>query len=284
MHWPGANKMTTKKDGKIWIAGMENALHEQSLHGHEVQERFANRETATVLPDVWIVKMGGQSIMDRGGDAVKPIIAELVENKKNGVNFVIGTGGGTRARHVYSLGLDLNLPTGMLARLGASVPVQNARMLQILMAKDGGIMCYPEELEKLPFFLNVGCIPITSGMPPNEFWEKSSAVGLIPANRTDAGVYLLAEFLGAKGVIYIKDEDGLYTDDPKKNPDAKFIPQITAQELLANGQDDLIVERVVLEYMTRAANVKQIRIVNGLKSGQITAAFNGENVGTLITA
>src|SRR5690606_31975025 len=108
--------------------------------------------------------------------------------------------------------------------------------------------------EKLPFFLNVGCIPITSGMPPNEFWEKSQTVGLIPANRTDTGVYLMAEFLGAKGVIYIKDEDGLYSDDPKKNPDAKFIAETTAQELLDSGQDDLIVERVVLEYMIRAAN------------------------------
>lgn len=276
--------MTTKRDGKIWIAGMDNALHEKSLHGHDIQERFANRETATILPDVWIVKIGGQSVMDRGAEAVLPIVAELVENKKNGVNFVLGTGGGTRARHVYSLGLDLNLPTGMLARLGASVPVQNARMLQMLMAKHGGIMCYPEELEKLPFFLNVGCIPITSGMPPNEFWEKSQTVGLIPANRTDTGVYLMAEFLGAKGVIYIKDEDGLYSDDPKKNPDAKFIAETTAQELLDSGQDDLIVERVVLEYMIRAANIKEIRVVNGMKRGQITAAFNGENVGTVIRA
>lgn len=276
--------MATKKDGKIWISGMDNALHEKSLHSHDIQERFANRETVPVLPDVWIVKLGGQSIMDRGRAAVYPIVQELVENKQRGVNFVIGTGGGTRARHVYSLGLDLELPTGMLARLGASVPVQNARMLQILMAKDGGIMCYPEELEKLPFFLNAGCIPITSGMPPNEFWEKSQATGMIPANRTDTGVFLMAEFLGAKGVIYIKDEDGLYTDDPKKNPEAKFIPKISARELLDSGQDDLIVERVVLEYMIRGTNVKKIRIVNGMKRGQITAAFNGEDIGSIITA
>src|SRR5690606_26547598 len=98
------------------------------------------------------------------------------------------------------------------------------------------------------------------------------------------GVYLMAEFLGAKGVIYIKDEDGLYSDDPKKNPDAKFIAETTAQELLDSGQDDLIVERVVLEYMIRAANIKEIRVVNGMKRGQITAAFNGENVGTVIRA
>jgi molybdenum storage protein len=276
--------MTSKRDGKIWIEGMDNALHDETLAGHEVRAKFADRKSVSVLPDIWVLKIGGQSIMDRGGAAVHPILEELVEAKAEGFNYVLGAGGGTRARHVYSLGLDLNLPTGMLARLGSSVPVQNARMLQMLMAKHGGIVCYSDDLEKLPFYISTGCIPITSGMPPYEFWEKNNAVGMIPSNRTDAGVYLLAEFLGARGVIYIKDEDGLYTDDPKKNPDAKFIPETTAQKLLDSGQDDLVVERVVLEYMQRSEKIKQIRIVNGLKRGNILAAMRGENVGTLIRA
>jgi len=276
--------MTSKRDGKIWIEGMNNALHDETLAGHEVRAKFADRQSVSVLPDIWVLKIGGQSIMDRGGAAVHPILEELVEAKAEGFNYVLGAGGGTRARHVYSLGLDLNLPTGMLARLGSSVPVQNARMLQMLMAKHGGIVCYSDDLEKLPFYISTGCIPITSGMPPYEFWEKNSAVGMIPSNRTDAGVYLLAEFLGARGVIYIKDEDGLYTDDPKKNPDAKFIPETTAQKLLDSGQDDLIVERVVLEYMLRSEKIKQVRIVNGLKRGNILAAMRGEKVGTLIRA
>ena len=273
-----------KKDGKIWIAGLETELTGQSLTSRELRSSLGQRETVKVLPDVWVIKIGGQSIMDRGAEAVLPILKELVEAKKAGINFILCTGGGTRARHVYSLGLDLDLPTGMLARLGASIPVQNARMLQLLLAKDGGIMCYAEEFEKLPFFLNSGCIPITSGMPPNEFWEKSSADGIIPQNRTDTGVYLLGEFLGAKGVLYIKDEDGLYTDDPKKDPDATFIPEITSTELIDNEQDDLVVERIVLDYMRRADNIKQIQIINGMKPGKIMAALKGEHVGTIIHA
>jgi molybdenum storage protein len=276
--------MSTKKDGKIWIAGMENALSDESLSGAAARAAFAGRDTVDVLPDIWIIKIGGQSIMDRGGAAVHPILQELVGLKKAGINFVLGTGGGTRARHIYSLALDLKLPTGVMAHLGASVPMQNARMLQLLMAKDGGIVCSAEDIDKLPFFLNAGCIPIMSGMPPFEFWEKNSDVGLIPSNRTDAGVYLLAEFLGARGVLYIKDEDGLYTDDPKKNPSAKFVPETTAQALLDGGQDDIVVERSVLQHMLRARKVREIRIVNGLKRGQITAALKGENVGTRIRA
>ncbi len=276
--------MNTKRDGKIWVEGLDSVLSDESLAGRALREGLAARDTISVLPNLWVIKIGGQSIMDRGRAAVHPILEELVDAKERGVHFVIGAGGGTRARHVYSLGLDLNLPTGMLARLGSSVPVQNARMLQMLLAKHGGIMTYPDDFEKLPFLLNAGCIPIMSGMPPNEFWEKTAAVGLIPSNRTDAGVYLLAEFLGAKGVLYVKDEDGLYTDDPKKNPDATLIPEATAQELLDSGQDDLVVERVVLEYLERADKIKEIRIINGLRRGQITAALNGEPVGSVIRA
>ncbi len=276
--------MNTKRDGKIWVEGLDSVLSDESLAGRALRDSLGTRDTIAILPDLWIIKIGGQSIMDRGRAAVHPILEELVDAKERGVHFMIGAGGGTRARHVYSLGLDLNLPTGMLARLGSSVPVQNARMLQMLLAKHGGIMTYPDDFEKLPFFLNAGCIPIMSGMPPNEFWEKTAAVGLIPSNRTDAGVYLLAEFLGAKGVLYVKDEDGLYTDDPKKNPDATFIPEATAQELLDSGQDDLVVERVVLEYLERADKIKEIRVINGLVRGQITAALNGEPVGSVIRA
>jgi molybdenum storage protein len=276
--------MSTKREGKIWIEGMDSPMINATLSGKQFREDLGERTSISILPDVWVIKIGGQSVMDRGREAVMPILEELVAAHQAGTRFILCTGGGTRARHVYSLGLDLNLPTGMLARLGSTVPIQNARMLQLLTAKHGGIVIYADDFDKLPFFLSTGCIPITSGMPPNEFWEKSASVGLIPSNRTDAGTYLLGEFLGAKGVLYIKDEDGLYTDDPKKNPDVEFIPDITAQALLDSGQDDLIVERVVPEYMLRAEKTRQIQIINGMKRGNITAALQGEHVGTIIRA
>lgn len=276
--------MPDKIDGKIWIEGMDNLLAGQTLSGKETIKMVEDRPEIRVLPDVWVVKLGGQSIMDRGREAVYPIMEELIEAKNEGIKFILGLGGGTRARHVYAQALDLNLPTGMLAKLGAGVPLQNARMMQLLLSRHGGIMIYPDDFEKLPLFFTLGCIPIMSGMPPNEFWEKSSRVGQIPPNRTDAGVYLTGEFLGAKGVIFIKDEDGLYTDDPKKNKEAEFIPEIEASELLANGQDDLVVERVVLEYMTRATHIREIRIVNGLRKGEALAALRGEKVGSVIRA
>jgi len=53
-------------------------------------------------------------------------------------------------------------------------------------------------------------------------------------------------------------------------------------DLLARDLEDLIVERAVLEFMARARHVREIQFINGLKPGQLTAALNGEPVGTII--
>ncbi|MBK6690913.1 MAG: uridine kinase [Myxococcales bacterium] len=239
-------------------------------------------EPVTFMPDVRVCKIGGQSIMDRGREAVFPILDELVAAKDQ-YKLLLCTGGGTRARHIYAVGSDLELPTGVLAALGGYVPRQNARMLQMLLAKHGGLFMLHDDFEKLPLYFRLGCIPIMTGMPPFGYWEKPAEGGRIPQHRTDAGVFLSAEVLGAKRAIFIKDEDGLYTDDPKKNKHATHIPRITAAELLARNLDDLILERVVIEYLQRARYCTELQIINGLKRGMITRALAGEDVGTLIT-
>jgi molybdenum storage protein len=237
-----------------------------------------------VMPDVKVIKIGGQSIMDRGRAALFPILDELVAAKKAGVQMVLLAGGGTRARHIYSIASELEMPTGVIATLGKYIPMQNARMLQMLLAKHGGLYILPDDFEKLPLYIQLGCIPVMSGMPPFGYWEKREEGSRIPPHRTDAGVFLSAEFLGAKRAIFIKDEAGLYTDDPKKNPQATHIPRISAKELKARNLPDLVVERVVVDYLPRARWCKELQIVNGLVPGQITAALRGEDVGTLITA
>ncbi len=235
-----------------------------------------------MMPDAKVLKIGGQSIMDRGRAALFPILEELVANKDKH-KLLLCCGGGTRARHIYAMASDLELPTGVLAALGGYVPRQNARMLQMLLAKHGGLFIMHDDFEKLPLYFRLGCIPIMTGMPPFGYWEKPTLGGRIPQHRTDAGVFLTAEVLGARRAIFVKDEDGLFDDDPKKNPSAKPIPHISAHELIARNLDDLVVERVVIEYLTRARFCVELQIVNGLKRGMITRALEGEDVGTIIT-
>ncbi|MCB0221814.1 MAG: uridine kinase [Chrysiogenetes bacterium] len=244
-------------------------------------------ETSTplmhILPDTRIIKVGGQSIMDRGSAALFPFIKEVAECAKD-FHILLGAGGGTRARHAYQLGLDLEVPTGIMARVGGAVPRQNARMLQMLLAKEGGIYIMPDDFEKLPLYFRLGCIPIMSGMPPHEYWEKPAPGTRIPPNRTDAGVFLAAEALGCPMCYFAKDEKGLFTDDPKKNPDAEFIPEISAKELIERDLNDLVVERSVIEYLTRAQSCKKLHIFNVMEPGNLRRALSGEHVGTIIYA
>jgi molybdenum storage protein len=75
-----------------------------------------------ILPWVNVVKIGGQSILDRGRSVVVPLIDEIVEILKSKRHkMILGTGAGTRARHVYSLAIDLGLPVGVLTVLGTAV-------------------------------------------------------------------------------------------------------------------------------------------------------------------
>jgi len=234
-----------------------------------------------ILPWVNVVKIGGQSIMDRGRSAVGPVVSEIVANLKRH-KMILGTGAGTRARHVYSLAIDLGLPVGVHTVLGTAVAWQNAQMLQYLLAEHGIAFLEPEGFASLPHYLMERGAVICQGMPPYKLWEQNPDVGRIPPQRTDTGCFLIAEVFGARRMIYVKEEDGLYTADPKKDRNATHISRISVQELLARDLDDLVVERAVLDLMLNARHIREIQFVNGLKPGQLTAALDGEPVGTII--
>jgi molybdenum storage protein len=236
-----------------------------------------------ILPDANVIKIGGQSFIDRGRAAVFPLLDEIVANLADH-KMILGTGAGTRARHAYSVGLDLGMPTGVLSILGTFVSMQNARMLHYLLAKHGIPFIEPIQFAQLPFYLEERRAVIFFGMPPYIYWQPNPAIGRIPPNRTDTGVYLVSEVFGARSMIYVKDEDGLYTADPKKDPQAKFIPQITVEELEALDLDDVVVEHSVLDLMKNAEHRRSIQVINGLEPGTLTRALNGEPVGTIITA
>jgi molybdenum storage protein len=236
-----------------------------------------------ILPNATVLKIGGQSVLDRGRTAVYPLIEQMVEIKTENP-LLIGTGGGTRARHAYTVGTGLGLPTGVLSDLGASVAGQNARMLGFLMARYGVPTVGNEAFSALPLYLSEVHAVIFPGMPPYGMWHPTPQEGLLPPYRTDAGVFLIGEVYGCRQVIYVKDEDGLYTANPKTHPDATFIPRATVDEVEAMQLPDVVVERPVLQMMRSARYIRSIQIINGLKPELLRRAVAGEHVGTIISA
>ncbi|HUF77332.1 MAG TPA: uridine kinase [Thermoanaerobaculia bacterium] len=263
------------------LSALGRSLVEGSLSDEAVLRETEGPEPIQILADANVVKIGGQSFIDRGRAAVFPLIEEIVANLGRH-QMILGTGAGTRARHAYSVGLDLGLPTGVLSVLGTFVSMQNARMLNYLLAKHGIPFIEPAQFAQLPLYLAERGAVIFFGMPPYVYWQRNPAVGRIPPHRTDTGAYLVSEVLGARSMIYVKDERGLYTADPKTDRHAKFIGRISVAELRELDLQDVVVERAVLELMPNAVHRREIQVINGLEPGNLTRALDGEHVGTVI--
>jgi molybdenum storage protein len=272
-----------RRDTQWGTTPLEALLTSHSLTNRRLQRATAALPDYAILPQATVLKIGGQSIIDRGRAAVFPIIEEIVANLPHH-QMLIGTGAGTRARHLYSIGVELGLPTGVLTVLGTAVAVQNANILGYLLAKHGIPVIGILQFTQLPLYLAERNAVIFPGMPPYTMWEHAPAEGILPPHRTDAGCYLVSETYGCRRMIYVKDEDGLYTANPKADANATFIPEISAAELLERKLPDLVVEPPVVEFLQRARHMTQIQIINGLKPGNITRALNGEHVGTIIHA
>lgn len=246
--------------------------------------RKTDRSVVPLLPFVKVVKIGGRSIIDWGAERVLPVLDEIVSTFGTH-KVIIGSGAGLRSRHVFGVGLDLGLPTGVLAALSATDAEQNAHMLAALLARHGVVSLPPPLVTHLlPALVALGNGVVVNGVPPFELWEHPPSVGRIPPNRTDAGMYLLAEVYGTDRVIYVKDVDGLYTADPKKDSSAQRIPRITVAELKAKELSTLPFDPLVLDLLPLGHHCRAIQIVDGTTPGMLTRAMAGEAVGTLVVA
>lgn len=260
---------------------VESKLMGESLVSKEFIEKLDIAPQERLYPDIAILKIGGQSICDRGVKALPAILKEIVHNRKEH-KILITTGGGTRSRHIYTLGLEMGMPTGVIAKFGSMVSEQNALMIATLLSPWGGVKISHSDIVKLPTYFAEKIIPVMHGMPPYDYFAIKPKVGRIPIHRTDVGLVILADLIGSRTILFIKDENGLYTDDPKKNPNATFIPEIGAQDLLDQDQDDLVIERPCLEIIQNSEVIEKVQIINGMVEGNITRALNGEHVGTII--
>jgi len=272
------NKFETD-DGRTHI---KSYLMKESLVNRQTIAKTASQDEFAILPHVVMVSVGGQSIFDRGKSAIQPLVDEIAKAKQSQIPMVVGVGGGTRTRHTVSIALDLGIPLGGVAQLVGAMEEANAVFLNALLAKHGSIVMQREHFWELPLYLKGGMLPIIISVPPFHFWEPPPEEGIVPSHGSDFGLFAHAEVLGMKKVIFIKDEDGLYTADPKKHSNAEFIPHIYLDELLDQFPEECILDHQLFHTWKTSRHVEQVQIVNGLKPGMFTAALQGEPVGTII--
>jgi molybdenum storage protein len=263
------------------IKHVASPLARQTLLDGELTRPIADKRPIQLLPWLQVVKIGGRSIMDRGADAILPLVEEL-RNLLPEHRLLILTGAGIRARHVYCVGLDLGLPVGSLAPLAASEAGQNGHILAFLLAPEGvSYLEHPTIANQLAIHLSATRAVVGSAFPPYHHHEFPTS--RIPTHRADTGAFLLADALGAAGLTIVEDVDGVYTTDPK-GPDGKqaqLLRETSATEL-AKLQGTLPFDRALLEVMATARHIDRVQVVNGLVPGRLTAALRGQHVGSIV--
>ncbi|MCA6217717.1 hypothetical protein KGA65_14355 [Ideonella sp. B7] len=267
-------------DTTTGIKHVASALARQTLQNNELTRPVAGVKPIRLLPWLQVVKIGGR-LLDRGATAILPLVDEirrlLLEHK-----MLILTGAGLRARHVYSVGLDLGLPVGSLAPLAASEAGQNGHILAAMLAPEGvSYVEHPTIANQLSIHLAASPAVVGSAFPPYHHHEFPGS--RIPPHRADTGAFLAADALGAAGLTVVEDVDGICTTDPNgpEAGSAELLRDISAAELLAMD-GPLPVDRAMLETMANARHITHVQVVNGLVPGRLTAALRGEHVGTLI--
>ncbi len=100
-------KNTILREGQKHVA---SSLTRESLMDRDVISR-TTVPIQRILPNLNVVQIGGMSIMNRGKDAILPLIDEIVRNQKDHIQAV-GVGPWVRARHVISIGFGLACPRG----------------------------------------------------------------------------------------------------------------------------------------------------------------------------
>jgi len=263
------------------IKHVASPLARQTLLDGDLTRPVAGGRPIPLLPWVQVVKIGGRSIMDRGHQAILPLVDEL-RTLLPEHRLLILTGAGIRARHLYSVGLDLGLPVGSLAPLAASEAGQNGHILAYLLApEEVSYIEHPTIANQLAIHLSSARAVVGSAFPPYHHHEFPTS--RIPIHRADTGAFLLADALGAGGLTIVEDVDGVYTTDPN-GPDrnqAHLLRETSITEL-AKLQGTLPFDRALLDVMATARHIERVQIVNGLVPGRLTAALRGQHVGSII--
>ncbi|MEM3390377.1 MAG: UMP kinase [Thermoproteota archaeon] len=190
-----------------------------------------------------------------------------------GHRLVVVVGGGEPSRSYIKAARSLGADHATCDQVGIMVTRINALLLSIAFgeASSRNIISSFEELEKQ---LDTARDKILV------------AGGFTPAQSTDAVAALIAERLKTDLLIKTTDVDGVYNADPKKNPDAKLLKEVSVRRLRKIlGQESTpgeykLLDQVCLSILERSRI--PVVIVNGSDPENIIRAASGEKVGTRI--
>lgn len=230
-----------------------------------------------------LLKLSGESFCKPGefgidGPALESLAERILEICKLGPQVAVVVGAGNFLRG-ESLSKVTHIPRNTADYMGMLVTIINACALQetleklgqptrVLSAIEVAAMCEPFIRRRALRHLELGRVAILAGGTGNPFFT------------TDTCAALRALELKADLVIKATNVDGVYSDDPKKNPDAELFEELSYDDVLRKNLK--VIDHSAIS-LCRDNNIPII-VLNIFKKGNIAKAFCGEQVGTLISS
>lgn len=184
-----------------------------------------------------LLKLSGEALMgdDSYGinrDVIERIVAEIGEVARLGVEIAVVIGGGNIFRGIAPAATGMDRATadymGMLATVMNALALQDAMRRAGIMARVQSALTIEQVAEpyirgKALRYLEEGKIVIFGAGTGNPFFT------------TDTAAALRAVEMGAEVVLKATKVDGVYTADPKTNPEAKRYDRLSFDEAISKN-------------------------------------------------
>jgi uridylate kinase len=228
-----------------------------------------------------LLKLSGEAFAGDQGYGIDPnfleyITAEIKSLVDEGVQLAVVIGGGNIFRGITGLEIGIDRATGDY--MGMLATVINALALQSALEKLRGIptrvlsaiemrqVAEPYIRRRAIRHLEKGRVVIFAAGTGNPFFS------------TDTAGALRAAEISAQLFIKATKVDGIYTEDPIKNPRAEFIDEISYLETINRGIR--VMDHTALTLCME--NKIPILVLNINKPGNLLRAVRGERVGSLV--
>jgi len=230
-----------------------------------------------------LLKLSGESFCRPGefgidGAALESLAERIAEICKLGPQIAVVVGAGNFLRG-ESFSKTTHIPRNTADYMGMLATIINACALQetleklgqptrVLSAIEVAAMCEPFIRRKALWHLEHNRVVILAGGTGNPFFT------------TDTCAALRASELEANLLVKATKVDGVYSEDPAKNPQAQLFENLSYDEVLTRNLR--IIDHAAVS-LCRDNNIPII-VLNIFKRGNIAKALCGERVGTLICA
>jgi len=215
-----------------------------------------------------------------GSVAASPVNPELINKyvqiirslKIQGHEVVAITGGGSLAREFIAIAKELGLDVQAQDEIAISV---SRLFAQLFLKKLGELAC-----TKVALTLEDAAECLKSG-------KITVMGGLKPGITTDAVAALVAEHMNADLLVKGTDQDGIYDKDPRKNPDAVKLDNLSfdvLQNVLSETTHKAGMHQIIDPEAVKVLKRKRVKliVVNGFEPENILAALKGQKVGTTV--